>query len=404
MPFTTSPNMGLLVPSIGVEIGPNWAQDINSSLALIDQHQHSPGNGVAISPDGMNINADLPFNDFNLSLVRSVNFSVQGSPLALPGDLGCLYVSGVDLYYNDENGNQIRMTASGGVAGTPGSIGSLTAPASVTYVSATPAFVFQSDVNTSADLDGGSLTIRENVAGAKGIKLSSPVSLANDYTLTLPGALPASGTKFLQVSNTGIISDSLGIDGTTIIISSNNLSVGTITDTNIADNSINGAKLQDGTVVAGTKLAADPTFPGSNFGSVSSGGRIYGVGNTHSLSSGLSDSLLAAYGGSSAKGYRVLSGYVNGGTGAFFTGGEGCTVSRSSAGVYSILRTIAGTGNVIGNVTISAGSAGRLSCEIGTNNNGIAVNIYQVTSTNVVLNPPTPVDSNFHFIMIIDVV
>ncbi len=232
MPSTISPNMSLIIPTVGEEQSPTWAQDLNNSLSILDQHNHSSGNGNPIEPSGMNIVSELPFQNNDITGLRSANFQVQASPLALPGDLGCLYVSGVDLYYNDENGIQIRITASGGVAGTPGSIGSLAPPASVTYVSATPAYVFQSDVSTSADIDGGSLVIRENIANAKGVTLSSPAALSNDYALVFPAALPGS-TKIMRLDSSGNISSNLGVDGSTIVISSDNITLGTIPNSTI---------------------------------------------------------------------------------------------------------------------------------------------------------------------------
>src|SRR4051812_17947618 len=120
MSSTTSPNMNLLIPTVGSEPGPEYAQDVNDSLTLIDQHDHTPGHGVQINPDGMDISSDLTFNNHNLTNARSIRFSPQGSPLALAADLGCIYESGVDLYYNDGNGNQVRLTQSGSVAGTSG--------------------------------------------------------------------------------------------------------------------------------------------------------------------------------------------------------------------------------------------------------------------------------------------
>jgi hypothetical protein len=143
MPFTLTPNMGLIAPTVGEQPGPTWAFNVNSDLSTLDSHDHSSGSGVPITPAGMNIIADLEFNGNDIIGLRSSRYIPQGSPLAAGSDLGCLYVIGIDLYYNDVNGNQIRMTQSAGVAGTPGSISTMTPPASVAYTAFDQTFTFK---------------------------------------------------------------------------------------------------------------------------------------------------------------------------------------------------------------------------------------------------------------------
>lgn len=237
MPIVLSPNMNLPVPVVGQEAGPQYATDINSCMAILDSHTHSPGAGVQITPNGININTNLPFNDNNLTGVRTVNFNANGS--SLPGmapDLGCIYVAGVDLFYNDESGNVIQITQSGGVAGSNGSISNLTPPASASYVSGTQTFVWQSAANTAANMDNGSITIREVAANANGVTIESPTALAADYTVTLFNALPGSNQP---VS----------------INSSGQLSAGQIVTSQITDLNVTTAKLADQSVTQ-AKLTA----------------------------------------------------------------------------------------------------------------------------------------------------
>lgn len=212
MPSITTPNMGLILPGIGTEPSPTWAQDQQISGFTIDGHNHSPGSGVPVPSSGLNINADLPFNNNNALSLRSVRFIPQSSPISQPTDLDCVYVSGVDLYYNDGNGNIIRLTQNGSPAGTSGSITNLTSPASVTYVSATPAFVFQSAASTPANLDAGSLTIRNIVANSNGIQINAPSMLAANYSLTLPTALP-SAQAFMTLDQAGNIAAPIAFNG-----------------------------------------------------------------------------------------------------------------------------------------------------------------------------------------------
>src|SRR4051812_20022083 len=102
-----SPNMSLPVPVVGVDPGPDWALNINVALTLLDQHDHSPGKGVSITPLGMNISSDLSFAQNNATMLRSARFASQSAALAGASDLGCLYEVGNELYYNDGLGNQV---------------------------------------------------------------------------------------------------------------------------------------------------------------------------------------------------------------------------------------------------------------------------------------------------------
>lgn len=193
--------MSMPVPVPSVDFGPDWANNINACLSIIDGHNHALGTGVQVTPAGLNINVDLPMNDNNLTTTRSVRFTAQGAPLSLPADLDCIYVSGVDLYYNDGAGNEIRLTQGGSIAGSNGSITGLVPPASASYALGT--FVFQSAVNTPANIDVGSVIIRNVTAGSNGITVSAPNALASNYTITLP-LLPSS-TAFMRISPSGTI-------------------------------------------------------------------------------------------------------------------------------------------------------------------------------------------------------
>ncbi len=190
---TISPNMGLVIPTVAVDPGPDWANNVNASLSILDSHNHSAGQGVQIQPDGLNIDSDLTFLNNNATNLRSVRFAPQVAPLALAADIGCLYESSVDLWYNDGNGNQIRLTQAGSIAGTPGSISGLVPPASASYSSGSATFIFQSNINTPANIDGASFILRNLVANSKGLTLNPPNAMAANYSITLP-SLPAANS------------------------------------------------------------------------------------------------------------------------------------------------------------------------------------------------------------------
>lgn len=226
MANTISPNMGLVIPGVGTEIGPNWANDLNGSLSTIDGHNHTPGSGVQITTQGLNINADLPMNLNNLITIRSIRWTPQSGILIGSSDVGCAYVNGVDLYFNDVNGNAIRMTQGGGVAGAPGNISGLVPPATFSYISINKTFVAQSGVNIPASFDGGNVILRNITANSKGVTLSPVSSLATNYTLTLP-TIPATQT-FLTIDTSGNISAPWTLDPNYLTVISNLITLSTL--------------------------------------------------------------------------------------------------------------------------------------------------------------------------------
>lgn len=251
-----SPNMNLPVPIVGQEVGPQWSIDINACMSTLDVHDHSPGSGVMITPSGININSDLNANIQNIINLRSTRFSPQLSPLALPADIGAVYVSGVDLYYNDVNGVQIRLTQAGSIVGTAGSISGLVSPASASYVSVSSTFVFQSNVNTAANLDARSIILRTSAASSNGITLQVPAGLASDYNIVLP-ALPAS-LAVMSLDAAGNMGNVGYFDGSTIESTGTIIRVKAagITDNELAANSVITSKIADNAVTA-YKLSVD---------------------------------------------------------------------------------------------------------------------------------------------------
>lgn len=220
---TISANMSLPIPSVGNTSGPTYASDVNSCLTIIDQHNHTPGLGVPVPTSGLSIDADLPFNNVNATNLRSVRFQPQGAVLSNPSDLGCLYEVNDDLYYNDGNGNNIRITENGAVAGTPGSIANLVSPASASYVSATSTFVWQSNTNTPANMDAASYIFRNLVANSKALTLSPPNAMASNYSLVLP-ALPVQ-QNIMTLDASGNITAAWNVDNVTLQVQANELSV-----------------------------------------------------------------------------------------------------------------------------------------------------------------------------------
>lgn len=244
MPNTTaSTNMSMPIPTVSVDPGPQWGLDLNSCLNILDAHDHTTGYGAQITPGGINISSDLTFLSNNAISLRSARFSSNAAVLVLAADLNCLYTVTNDLYYNDGLGNNVRITQSGGVAGSPGSISNLTSPASAAYVAVGTTFVWQSAANTAAYMDCSSLLIRNITANSYACTLNAPAAMGANLALTLP-SLPAS-QKFMTLDNTGLMSAPYVVDNSTIQIIANTIQVPTsgITEGNIANGAVTTAKI-----------------------------------------------------------------------------------------------------------------------------------------------------------------
>lgn len=217
---TTSPNMSLPIPDVGVTGGPDYASDVNAALTLIDQHDHTPGNGVQITPAGININTALDFASNFATTVAGVTFTAQSSTPAI----NTVYQQDVDLYFVDGLGNDIQITQDGGIAGSPGSIANLLAPASASYVSGSSAFVFQSDTGIAANVDCGSILLRNlSPNSTYALTIDPPSGLASNYAIKLP-ALPAS-TTFVTIGSTGTLTAQALVDDSSIQFTSSVLSI-----------------------------------------------------------------------------------------------------------------------------------------------------------------------------------
>ena len=211
--YATSP-MGLTVPVPGQTAGPLYAVEVSDDLNIIDVHDHSPGKGNPVPTAGLNINADLPFNDENATTLRSTRFQSQVSPLSVGTDIGALYESGVDLYYNDGNGTQIQITANGTLDAS--TFGGFTNLAGTTgqalYTNGTGTFSYTSQTGTSASVTSGPVTIRDVTNGVtKGVTLQSPTSLAAAYALTLPTKNPQGPDAGVAIEPVIMTVDSNGV-------------------------------------------------------------------------------------------------------------------------------------------------------------------------------------------------
>ncbi len=268
--------MNLIVPTVGSESGPQYATDVNNSLTLVDQHDHSTGKGVQIQPDGLNISSALTFQNNPLTNAQYLNMYLQTTA---PTVAQSLYVKDgsespalPDLWYFDGT-NQIQITSGGQLAPVTASI------SGITYAGGT--FSFEQNQSslptTPANLSAGSIIIRPNTAAtAYGVELNPPSAIASQYSLFLP-SVPAN-LSFLTIDSGGNIGTASNVSGAQIeanTITGSQLVNNTITATQIANNTITTNQISNSAAITVTQLQPITSFTASFSGSNSTTSTSY---------------------------------------------------------------------------------------------------------------------------------
>ncbi len=254
-----TPNMSLIQPTIGIDSGLTWEQSLNSNSTILDSHNHSSGSGVQINPTGIDVNADLPFNGNNVTLLRTVRFQQQSAISGAP-DLNCLYVqTDGNLYFNDGAGDaSVQLTKAGSVNATSSGITAGTASAS--FVSSI--LVVTSSTGIGAAIDAGTYILRYSGSYPSPygnyIALEAPSSLATGYSIQFPAALPAANNSLVTENTTGQLSYT-NIDNSTLSISGGVMSavpsaivggLSGITGSQLANNTVGKQQLAAGSVAS----------------------------------------------------------------------------------------------------------------------------------------------------------
>lgn len=201
------PNMVLTLPDPSVSIGPTWAQTINDAFNVVDNHDHSDGKGLKVTPSGFNINQDLTFNSNYATSLKAARFTSQTALLAGLSDKNQVYVKDGELYFQDASGTNVQITSGGAlnVAGVGGITGLSGTTAAVTYSDITKTFSLTQSAGVSAKLDAGQVTVREEVSGGKGVSLKVATGHGSNLTLTLPGALSNTAFGLCYGSSAGVL-------------------------------------------------------------------------------------------------------------------------------------------------------------------------------------------------------
>lgn len=245
--FILTPNMGLPEPIVGQTTGTAYATYINQSLTLIDRHDHTPGNGVQITPAGLNINSTVDFQGNSVIDLTGANFELQSIDPTLAQTLyvkdGSETIPLPDLWYFDGN-THIQITSNGQTATTLANL------PGQTYAAGTFTWRQGAGSTTPAQFDIGSIIIRPTTAGAStGVTLVAPP--AANFTLTFPTALPVT-QSLVTIDSSGNIATPFSVSGG---LSGSALADNSVTNAKLVNKTVDSTKIADGGLV--TSVYAD---------------------------------------------------------------------------------------------------------------------------------------------------
>lgn len=187
---TTTSNMQLVLADVSVTTGPQWAQILNTALGRVDLHDHSSGNGVQITPTGININAALDFNSYDLLDALSVSLSSQA--FATTTKTGSLQRIGTNLWWVNSSGVAVQITSGSSVVST-GS-GALTAsvpsiyPYSVVAGDAQKVLLVDTSAARTLNLPAATTSMFVEIKDYAGSAQTNNISVVPNGTDTIDGA------------------------------------------------------------------------------------------------------------------------------------------------------------------------------------------------------------------------
>ena len=109
----TTTNMGMVLPLVGIEVGPTWATEQDTAMDQIDAHDHSSGKGVKVTPAGLNISADLAFASNRASGLHSSQYASLTVAATGTLDLGSLQNVAGNLWWVNTSGTGVQITSGG---------------------------------------------------------------------------------------------------------------------------------------------------------------------------------------------------------------------------------------------------------------------------------------------------
>lgn len=106
-------NISLKTSTVGVTTDSLGSQNDQDNLELLDLHDHTTGKGVRIPSAGINVNADLEFNNNSATELEGASFTSQVVDSTVANTI---FVKNGELYYVDASLNAVQLTSSGAVS------------------------------------------------------------------------------------------------------------------------------------------------------------------------------------------------------------------------------------------------------------------------------------------------
>ena len=102
--------MNLSLPSPTVTDGPEWAEQLNDALEVVDDHDHSSGKGKKVTPAGFDVNDDLDVQEHALLNVDKVNLVNQDSALSGVSNACTVSFANGNFYITNSGGIPVQVT------------------------------------------------------------------------------------------------------------------------------------------------------------------------------------------------------------------------------------------------------------------------------------------------------
>ena len=118
--LSQTPNMSLPLVAPGQATMSQFETDYNNSMALIDAHQHTAGQGALVPVGGLSIQTPLPFLGNPATGMGYLGLVDAG---AGPSVTLTMWNDGINWWVEDGSGNKIELTANGGLNVTLGGNG-----------------------------------------------------------------------------------------------------------------------------------------------------------------------------------------------------------------------------------------------------------------------------------------
>lgn len=261
-------DLGITLPTVSITLGPAWATALNAALtSLIGVLE------TRVTTPGLDINADLSFrsggSSYRAKDVKAVSFTNQTSALSAGDYAVTLFSSDADgnLYYNDNAGRQVQVTLNGAVnVSTAGGITGAGYGSGSVEVNWDGTDTYHMRLGSAADAFASVKVndVKLNDGSGNTITVGAP-SVASDYTLTLPTAVPAAinavvaadmsgNLSFTSTPTVGTLTTTGAVTAVTLAVSSTSALSGTLTMAVDKDIVLSGT----GKIVHGTRTLVLP--------------------------------------------------------------------------------------------------------------------------------------------------